>query len=222
MLWLAGIARPGNGRLRRGLGVHAGYGQEHVDLRAPDRLDYDSALIDVGVDFNRAFSVARRTTLGFNTSTSVIKYQGVERRVSGERRRQLVEIFSPHLAGIGASRAARPHSCLVLPSRSMPIRSARSWAACSRRDSSLRRCQRRSRRVEFFRCLWFRLVFRRRHGFRLRSASMSAPTVQYFAYWYEVPPNAFTLSVPGRMARQVVSVGLSFYVPVYEKVRQGQ
>ena len=44
----------------------------------------------------------------------------------------------------------------------------------------------------------------------------------YYSYWYEVPVNAFTLSVPGRMARQVVSAGLSFYVPIYEKVRQGQ
>jgi hypothetical protein len=44
----------------------------------------------------------------------------------------------------------------------------------------------------------------------------------YVAYWYEVPPNGFTLTVPGTMARQMVSAGFSFYVPVYEKVRRGQ
>src|SRR5688572_4257949 len=58
-------------QFQRGLGVHAAYGQEHVDLQAPDRLDYDYEVIDVGVDFNRAFSVARRTTLGLDRKSVV-------------------------------------------------------------------------------------------------------------------------------------------------------
>jgi hypothetical protein len=44
----------------------------------------------------------------------------------------------------------------------------------------------------------------------------------YTAYFYEVPADALTVAVPGRMARQMVSVGLNFYVPIYEKVRRGQ
>jgi len=67
-------------QLRRDFGVHAGYVQDHVDLRAPDRIDYDHQSIDIGVDYSRAFSIARRTTLQFGTSTSVIKYDGADGR----------------------------------------------------------------------------------------------------------------------------------------------
>ena len=79
--------------------MHAGYGQEHVDLERPTVSNYHSAWIDIGIDYSREFSLARRTTLAFNTTTSVVRYEGVE----GEFRRHGDQSrSSSHLVGYGA------------------------------------------------------------------------------------------------------------------------
>ena len=60
-------------QLRRDLAVHAGYGREHVIQHGELGQDYDNERIDIGVDFTRSFSMARRTMFGFSTSTTLTK-----------------------------------------------------------------------------------------------------------------------------------------------------
>lgn len=208
-------------QLSRDLGVHAGYGREYVDVRAPDRRDYDSAVIDVGVDYNKAFSIARRTTLRFSTSTSVVSYPGV----NGEFRVNGGVSLSKYFRRTWHASAQFNRATSFVPGFFEPLYTDSVGASLGGMFS---------RRLQFSTSIDAargESSFSGTTGFGTYAATstlsialakyVSAYT-SYVAYWYEVPPNAFTLNVPGRMARQVVAAGFSLYVPVYEKVRQGQ
>lgn len=209
-------------QVRRGLGVHAGFGQEQFDVRGPERQDYDSALIDVGVDFNRSFSVARRTTLSFNTSTSVIKYDDTS---NGEFFLNGGVNLSKNFRRTWQVSAQASRGTSFVPGFSEPLYADTVGASLGGMFST---------RLEFMTAVTGargESSFSNISGFGSVAATSRltfalgkhvAAYGSYFAYWYDVPVNAFTLSVPGRMARQVVSGGLRFYVPVYEKKRQGQ
>jgi hypothetical protein len=205
---------------RRDLGVHASYGQDHVDLRAPDRLDYDSTLIDVGVDFNRAFSVARRTTLGFNTSTGLVKQHGFEGEFRINGGVSLAKSFRRTWhASVQLTRATS-----FIPGFTEPLYSDTFTAGLGGMFS---------RRIDFSvmaSASRGQSVFSDASGFATYTGTSQLSFAlgrhisaygSYFTYWYEVPPDAFTLTVPGTMARQVVSAGLRFYLPVYNKERRG-
>ena len=63
--------------VRRDLSVRAGYG--FSEARYPDTVTFDNwrrHTIDVGIDYNRALSVSRRTTFSFNTGGAVINDSG--------------------------------------------------------------------------------------------------------------------------------------------------
>lgn len=218
---MSGYNATWNYQLSRDLGVHAGYGQEYVDVRAPERRDYESSFIDVGVDYNKAFSIARRTTLRFNTATSIVKYPGV----NGEFRVNGGVALSKHFrrtwqASLNANRATS-----FVPGFFEPLYSDSVGASLGGMFST---------RLQFssgVNAARGESAFSDTKGFSTYAASstlsfavtkhVSAYT-SYVAYWYEVPPNGITLTVPGEMARQVVSAGFNLYLPVYEKVRQGQ
>lgn len=57
--------------LSRGLSLHLGYGYRQADYgsRGPDQKSHN---IDAGIDFNRALSVSRRTTLQFSTGSVAV------------------------------------------------------------------------------------------------------------------------------------------------------
>ena len=61
--------------LGRGLSARLGYGYEEASY--PNAANFRGNTIDAGVDFNRALSFSRRTTLTFATGSSANKYQGV-------------------------------------------------------------------------------------------------------------------------------------------------
>jgi hypothetical protein len=207
-------------QFRRDLGVHASYGQDHVDLRAPDRLDYDSTLIDVGVDFNRAFSLARRTTLAFNTSTGLAKHDGSE----GEFRINGGVSLAKFFRRTWNASVQFTRSTSFIPGFTEPLYSDTFTAGLGGMFS---------RRINFTVMAGAsrgESVFSDVSGFATYTATSSLSFAlgrhisaygSYFTYWYEVPADAFTLTVPGTMARQVVSAGLRFYLPVYNKERQG-
>ena len=218
---ISGYSATWQWRVSRDLGVHAGYGQGKVDVRAPDRQDYDSATIDVGVDFNKSFSLARRTTLSFNTSSSVVKYPGVDSqfRVNGGVN------LSRYFRRTWATQAGYQRATSFVPGFVEPVYSDTLGATLGGMFST---------RLQFSASVSASRgasAFSDATGFgsitgtsqlSMALTRYMSTYVAYSAYSYEVPPNAITLNVPGRMARQVVSVGLSFYVPVYEKVRAGQ
>ena len=207
-------------QFRRDLGVHASYGQDHVDVRAPDRLDYDSTLIDVGVDFNRAFSLARRTTLSFNTSTGLAKHDGSE----GEFRINGGVSLARFFRRTWNASVQFTRSTSFIPGFTEPLYSDTFTAGLGGMFS---------RRINFTvmaSASRGESVFSDASGFTTYSGTSSLSFAlgrhisaygSYFSYWYEVPADAFTLTVPGTMARQMVSAGLRFYLPVYNKERQG-
>ena len=65
-----------NWTLAKGLSLHGGYtyGQTEYGTGA-DRLFYETHQIDAGLGFDRALSLTRRTSLSFNTGTSIIQDQ---------------------------------------------------------------------------------------------------------------------------------------------------
>ena len=218
---MSGYNATWNWQLSRDLGVHAGYGREFVDVRAPDRRDYESDVIDVGVDYTKAFSIARRTSLRFHTSTSIVKYPGV----NGELRVDGGVALSKNFRRTWHAGAQFNRFTSFVPGFSEPLYSDSVGASLGGMFST---------RVQFSTSITAargESAFSDTKGFGTYAATstltfaitkyVSAYT-SYVAYWYEVPPNAITLTVPGTMARQLVSAGFNLYLPVYEKVRQGQ
>jgi len=184
-------------QMQRGLGVHAGFGQEHVDQRASERSDYDSILIDVGVDFNRAFSVARRTTLGFSTSTSYIKHAD-----SGDGEFQFLGGVSlskffrrTWQAGVQAYRRSN-----FVPGFAEPLYTNTVNAFLGGMIST---------RLEFGAFVSAgsgQTIFSDLSGLGSYTATSQLSYAlgrnvgiygSYFTYWYEAPADALTLSVPG-------------------------
>src|SRR4029078_8982766 len=60
-------------QMRKDLAVHAGYGRDLMRQQYPEGpREFTNELVDVGVDYSRSFSLARRTTLAFSTETSML------------------------------------------------------------------------------------------------------------------------------------------------------
>ena len=210
-----------NFQLRRDLGVHAGYGRDRTkSLSAPSSI-FEHEVVDIGVDFNRSFSVARRTTLGFSTSTSIIKQDGRDQqvRVNGDI------VFTKFFRRTWRAAAQAGRSTEFVPGFIEPVFSDFIGASLSGMFST--------------RLDWLSSVSagRGQYAFsgtsgvnnatatsRLRVALSKHLDVfgQYLAYWSEIPRGSTTLDLPVRTSRQMVSVGVSAYIPVYKKVRAGQ
>jgi hypothetical protein len=63
-----------NRHVTRDLGVHFGYGREEMrqqSIEGEHRFEYE--LLDVGVDYARALTLARRTTFSFSTQTALVR-----------------------------------------------------------------------------------------------------------------------------------------------------
>jgi len=108
-------------QLTRTLGLHAGYGRE--DLRtAPESGagNYVNEILDVGVDFAKAFSMGRRTMLIFTTETSMLRQEGVkEYRLNGTIgfERRFLRTWITRLAAIRATEFLPGFAAPVLTER---------------------------------------------------------------------------------------------------------
>lgn len=61
-------------QITRDLAFRAGYGREQLRQRTPEGdLLFNNELLDIGVDYARALSLSRRTSLSFGTETSIIR-----------------------------------------------------------------------------------------------------------------------------------------------------
>ena len=119
------------GKLRRDLGVHAGYGASSRSKSATLTQDFDNETIDIGVDFSRSFSMARRTTLGVLHVDIDFQDRHQHARVSSQWWRGSVEVLPPDVERVDLPAAARPRSCRGFTNRCTPIRSAFPSAGCS-------------------------------------------------------------------------------------------
>ena len=210
-----------NQRISRGFGLHAGYHREEIDSVTVTGLPYVHENIDVGIDFNHAVSLARRTTLAFTTSTSIIKQTGFEQQFHVNGSVVLAKFFR-RTWEIGAS-ATR--STEFTPGFVQPLYTDSAGAFISGMFTT---------RLEFSTIVVGgrgEYAFTGTSGFDTVSASSRLSFAlnryfemygQYVAFLSEVPTGTTTLNLPARTGRQMVSVGVGTYIPVYRKVRQGQ
>ena len=216
-----GYSASWNLQVRRGLGVHVGYGYDHVSSIGAVGGGYDHEVINAGIDFNRALSLARRTTLAFSTSTSIIKQAGSDHqfRVNGN------VIFSKYFRRTWSVSAEASRSTEFVPGFFEPVYADFVGASLSGMFST--------------RLNWMAGVGAARGSYAF-SGGPAVDTVtatsrlsiaitryvemygQYAAHFSKVPNGATTLDLPRRTGRQVVAVGIGAYIPIYTKTRAGQ
>lgn len=208
-------------RITRGFGAHAGYQREEIDSVSLTGLAYVHESVDVGVDFSHAFSLSRRTTLGFATSTSIIKQTGYDQqfRLNGN------VTFAKFFRRTWSVGATASRSTEFTPGFVEPLYTDSAGAYVSGMFS---------KRVDFAASVGGgrgAYAFTGRSGFDTVSATTQLSFAlnryfqtyaQYVAFLSEVPRGTTTLRLPTRTGRQLVTIGISTYVPVYRKVRQGQ
>lgn len=205
-------------QLRRGLALHADYGREHSEQRGPEVIEFEHEVIGVGVDFNRTLSVSRRTTLGFTTSTSIIKDSRADRhfRLNG------AVALSKRFRRSWHATAQASRNTEFVPLFVEPVFTDSVGVSL---DGMFTR-----------RTHWMAGASggRAQYGFSDRSGfytvgATSRLTIalsrhlglygQYVAYRYEIPNHLTTLDLRNRLTRQAVSVGLTAYIPVYTNLR---
>ena len=208
-------------RITRGLGAHAGYGREEIDSVNLTGTAYVHETVDLGLDFSHAFSLARRTTLGFATSTSIIKQTGYDQQFRLNGNVTFARFFK-RTWSVGAS-ASR--STEFTPGFVEPLYTDSAGAYVSGMFGQ---------RVNFGASVGggrAEYAFTGTSGFDTVSATTQLSFalnryletyVQYVAYLSEVPSGTTTLRLPTRTGRQLVSVGIGTYIPIYKKVRQGK
>lgn len=77
---VGGMVRWGR-QMNRDLAIHAGYGREQLrQRRIEGETLYTNDRIDIGVDYGRSLTMARRTFLGFGTETAMVKENGGPQR----------------------------------------------------------------------------------------------------------------------------------------------
>jgi hypothetical protein len=204
-------------QLRRDLGVRAGYGREHVTQHGELGQDYDSETIDVGVDFTRSFSLARRTTFGFSTSTSLIKTGTSPRefRLNGSA------FLAKHFRRTWHAAAHFSRATSFLPGFYEPLYSDSVGVSLGGMFSN---------RLDWgfsADAVKGESAFTETSGFNsVRAASTLTFALnrylglrgQYAAYGYEIPENSNVLGLSDRLSRQTIWVGVSAYIPVYKKM----
>lgn len=218
--------------INRDLSAHVGYGRDLI--KAPTRLEvaegiedgrdgtgYNNEVIDAGIDFNHSFSLARRTTLSFNTSTSIVRQTGFE----GQFRINGGITFTKYFRRTWQVAAQANRTTQYLAGFVEPVFSDTAGASISGMFST---------RVDWLASVAGgrgQYAFSTLAGFntvtgttRLGLAVNKYVQVfgQYVAFLSEVPPGATTIGLPGRTGRQAVMVGVGAFVPVYHKVRAGK
>ena len=76
-------------QMTRDLAIRAGYGREQLRQHAPEGdLLFTNELLDIGIDYSKALSLARRTSFSFGTQTSMVRDDGGARhyRLNGNAR----------------------------------------------------------------------------------------------------------------------------------------
>jgi hypothetical protein len=80
-------------KLTRDLGLHFGYGREDYRVRREDR-QFTREYLDIGVDYGREISIARRTMIRFATMTGIVREGEGPRRFRFEGFLSMVKDFN--------------------------------------------------------------------------------------------------------------------------------
>lgn len=207
-----------NTQLRRDLSLRAGYGRERIEQRGTDRGLFDHEIIDVGIDFNRELSVARRTTLGLMTSTSFFKGADTERRFRVNAAARLSKQFRrTWRATAYASRNTEFWPGFVEPVLTDSV-GASLGGMFSRRVNWMAGVVGSKGEYGFSDLSGFKQLAAT-SGLHIALSRHFGLYSQYVAYWYEIPPGSSALALVPRLDRQTVAIGLTAYLPLYTKMR---
>jgi hypothetical protein len=201
----------------RDFGLHLGYGRQDYRSRA-ETPDYVHEYLDVGVDYNREFSIARRTRLQFATMTGMIR-QGDAKEYRIEGFVSLAKSFNRTWhAEIAVNRRTD-----FLPGLFAPVFSDTAhlrvggqfaprlqWALTASGGQGRAGIESDSTFVTAVAATRLSLALTRTLG----------SYVQYHYFYYDALPDSLAVySQLGKSSRQSVTFGLNVWVPLYERMK---
>ena len=207
-------------KMNRDLSARAGYAREEVQLSADAEGRFVHEMVDLGVDFLRELSVARRTSLSFDTQTSIIRHSGGERRYRLNGGAALVQGF--RRTWIGSMQVRR--NTEFLPGFLAPVFTDQAGIGLAGMLGS---------RIEWSSSAG---ASRGEFGFDADAGEFKTYSgaarlaagltrhlgvyVQYSYYKYDIPSGASGLVVLPQLSRQAVTAGLSTWIPIFTRVRE--
>jgi hypothetical protein len=202
--------------MTRDLAVHAVYGRDEVQQRQSDAQHYINEIIDIGVDYAHALSLSRRTTLSFQTQTSMLRENGTKGRFRLNGGVDLQKAFMrTWSAGGGIHRTTE-----FLPGYAAPVLADQAQLSISgylatklifyaNADAERASIGFGTPRDMLLYSGSTRLVVALTRHFGLFS--------QYYYYHHELPPGAEASLLLPRIARQSFSVGIQAWMPLVDK-----
>ncbi len=204
-------------QMSRDLALHAGYGREELFPSIEGvRTPLVKELIDIGVDYAKALTVARRTNLSFSTETTVLQENAGPKRFRVNGSINLERYFNrTWVARLNVRRDTE-----FLPGFQAPVFTERARITLSgflaTRLILHLNADGGQGEVAFYDSRKFisyagdaRLTFAMSRHFGLFT--------QYDYYQFQNPPEATVLSIAPRMARQAFSIGVQAWVPLLDK-----
>jgi hypothetical protein len=202
--------------LNRDFTARVGYGREQIRQRGDSDDRFMHELIDIGVDYLRSLSVARRTSLSVLTETSVLRENAGKRRYRLNGAAELLHLFKrTWRTSIGAHRATE-----FLPGFDQPLFSDTARASIaglfSNRLSVNANVYGGQSQIGFDnpgRFLTYsgdaRLTYALTRHFGVFT--------QYAYYHYQLPRDSQAAVLLPRLSRQFVTVGVQTWLPLVNK-----
>jgi len=205
-------------RLTRDFALRLGYGRERIRQGSLPDSEFVHEVIDVGIDFLKQLSVARKTTFDITTSTAMVKRPITGRRYRLNGSATLSRFFRRTWhTSLGVSRATE-----FLPGFTEPLLSDSAAASIGGMFST---------RTE-----WVTTVnagrgqFGFEGGRRLVTGHASTRLNwavtrhfglygQYAFYYYDLPQGTAAVRLLPQLSRQSITAGVTTWVPIINKVR---
>jgi hypothetical protein len=204
-------------RTTRSFSLRAGYGREDIHQNQAAGAEYTHEVIDVGADFDRELSLTRRTTLSFNTQTSIIKEGRRRYRLNGHLglTKYFQRTWRVSVSGVRDTE--------FLPGFDRPLFSDAVVASVSGMVA---------RRSD-----WSTMVSAGRGEFGFdetpgRFTTATATTrlnlavsrhigvfADYSLYFFKLPPQSTGLAGVGQMNRQTITLGMTAWLPIINHMR---
>lgn len=205
-------------RVSRNATVRFSYGREEARQRLLGSGIYVHEVIDAGVDLDRQIALARRTSLGFYTQTSMLREKDGPRRYRLNGGVSLGRDFRRTWnMSLLVNRDTEFHPGFVAPLFSSGAALAVGGLLAPRAEWTANLVARRGQ-IGFDGTNPYTAY----SGTTRLSAGITKHTglyCQYTYYRYELPPDATIVDMLPRFGRQQLSVGVTLWMPIYTHVR---
>jgi hypothetical protein len=202
----------------RDLGFHLGYGREDYFQRG-DAREYKREFIDLGADYNREISIARRTRLRFATMTGMIQEGEGDKHFRVEGFVSLRTAFRRTWhAEIAADRRTEFLPGFFAPMFSDTVNAALGGMLATRLQWAVVATGGRGRVGLESESTFRSAAAATKFSFALTRTLGTYIHYQYFVY--DAPPGpAHVLGPLGQNSRQSLVAGLNVWVPLYERMK---